>query len=287
MKKKLKIAGIALLFLAAGALTYVYLSGVSIPVFEPKGMIAAKQKDLFIDALILMTIVVAPVLFLTFFFAWKYRSGNTKAKYSPDFDHSTLAEVVWWGFPLLIIIVLSIMTWKSSHELDPFKPIDSGRKPLTVQVVALQWKWLFLYPEQGIATVNYVQFPEKTPIVFEITADAPMNSFWIPQLGGQIYAMPGMKTKLHLIADAEGSYRGVSANLSGKGFAGMTFTATSTTEAEFAQWVGTVQQSPVALSQEEYEKLARPSQYNPEASYVWRQPELFDEIVMKPMMEKK
>ena len=160
-----------------------------------------------------------------------------KAKHAPDWEHNYIAEYCWWGVPIVIIVILAVTTWKSSHDLNPFKPIESEKKPLAIQVVALHWKWLFIYPEQGIATVNFVQFPEKTPINFEITSDAPMNSFWIPQLGGQIYAMPAMRSKLHLIANEIGSFRGVSANISGKGFAGMTFTAKSSSEEDFDAWV--------------------------------------------------
>jgi cytochrome o ubiquinol oxidase subunit 2 len=158
--------------------------------------------------------------------------------------------------------------------------LESNTKPLKIQVVALQWKWLFIYPEQGIATVNFVQFPEQTPINFEITADAPMNSFWIPQLGGQIYAMPGMVAKLHLIADKEGSYRGSSANLSGKGFAGMKFIAKSSSEADFEAWVDSVRQSgPI-----DYTKVAEPSEYAPAAFYSLSDDNLFNQIVMKYMV---
>ena len=194
-------------------------------VLDPKGFIAFEERDLlYITALLMLTVVV-PVLVLAVVICWKYRAGNKKAKYEPEWDKSWALELVWWGFPCIIVALLSVLTVKSCLDLDPFKPLESDVKPLKIQVVALQWKWLFIYPEQKIATINFVQFPEKTPINFELTADAPMNSFWIPQLGGQIYAMPGMSTKLHLIANEAGSYRGSSSNISGNGFAGMIFTA--------------------------------------------------------------
>ena len=154
---------------------------------------------------------------------------------------------------------------------------------MKIQVVALQWKWLFIYPEEGIATVNFIQFPVDTPVNFEITADAPMNSFWIPQLGGMIYAMPAMRSKLHLIANEMGDFRGVSANLSGTGFAGMTFVAKSSSQADFEEWVHSVRHSNRTLTSESYNQLAMPSQNNPVASYVLLDNNLFEEILMKYM----
>jgi len=283
MKTKFKIALLALIFLAMAALSIAFLLTQDIAVLDPKGMIAVKQRKLILTATWLMLIVVIPVFILTLAFAWKYRAGNAKAKYTPDWEHSHLAECFWWGIPLVIIVILAVITWTSSHELSPYKPIETGKKSMTIQVVALDWKWLFIYPEQGIATVNFVQFPEQVPISFEITADAPMNSFWIPKLGGQIYAMPAMKTKLHLIANEQGNFRGSSANLSGVGFAGMTFTATASSQEDFDRWVQSVRQSPNRLSLEEYEQLAKPTEYHPVAYYILAQDDLFDRIVMKYM----
>jgi cytochrome o ubiquinol oxidase subunit 2 len=231
-----------------------------------------------------MLIVVIPVFVLTFGIAWKYRASNTKAKYSPDWDHNRTAETIWWLIPTAIIGVLAIITWQSSHDLDPYKALDSARKPVTVQVVALQWKWLFIYPEQGIASVNMLEFPEDTPVNFEITGDAPMNSFWIPQLGGQVYAMAGMTTKLHLMADKPGNYDGSSANLSGQGFAGMRFTAKAVTQADFDAWTTSMRRSPTALTTSEYNNLAKPSENNAVKSYVATEPDLYDRIIMKYMM---
>ena len=283
MKRNFKVAISVLLFLAIAAWVGFYLASQNMPVLDPRGMIADKQRNLLIISSLIMLIVVVPTLILALVFAWRYREENKGAKYTPDWDHSHIAEIFWWGIPCLIIIGLSIMTWTSTHELNPFKPIESDKKPITIQVVALQWKWLFIYPEQGIATVNFVQFPEKTPINFEITADAPMNSFWIPALGGQIYAMPAMKTQLHLIASGVGTYRGVSANISGSGFAGMAFKAHSTTESDFEQWVASVERSRQPLGRSEYEELVKPSEYNPVASYVLKDPDLFHQIIMKYM----
>jgi len=286
MNKKLKFVFFSLLWLAVALLVVFFPYDGNIAVLNPKGLIALKQKNLLIAATLLMLIVVVPVFIMTFLFAWKYRERNEKAKYAPNWDYNLLAESIWWGLPLLIIIVLSVMTWKSSHELDPFKPLESSKKPLTIQAISLQWKWLFIYPEENIATVNFIQFPKDTPINFELTSDAPMNSFWIPQLGGQIYTMPGMKTKLHLIAHEDGSFRGSSANLSGEGFAGMAFTAKASSEAEFASWVSSVKQSSSYLNQEVYNQLVLPSKNNPVTFYILEEKELFEEIVMKYMERK-
>ena len=284
MKKKIKIALVSLLCFVILALVLLFLSVQDIPVLNPKGMIALKERRLLIDATWIMLIVVIPVFIMTAAFAFKYRESNTKAKYTPDWEHNHFAECLWWGVPLILIIILAVLTWRSSHDLDPFKPIEAKNKPLTIQVVALDWKWLFIYPEQGIATVNFVQFPAHTPIVFEITADAPMNSFWIPELGGQIYAMPAMRTKLHLIANENGTFRGVSSNLSGVGFAGMTFTAKATSGPDFARWVQLVKQSGSQLNLEAYNELVKPSENNPTALYVLMQKGLFDQIIMKYKM---
>lgn len=252
-------------------------------VLDPQGVIADKEQDLIITASWLMLLVVIPVFALSFFVIMKYRASNDKVKYEPTWDSSRLIEIIWWGVPCLIIVTLGVITWKSTHELDPFKPIDSDKKPLTIQVVALQWKWLFLYPEEKIATVNYIQFPEKTPLIFDITADAPMNSFWIPQLGGQVYAMPGMKCKLHLMADRVGRFRGASANLSGTGFAGMTFTAKATSDEEFSSWVETARSSGNTLTKESYPTLVAPTENNPVSLYKLQAEGLFDDILMKYM----
>ncbi|MBI2811734.1 MAG: ubiquinol oxidase subunit II, partial [Candidatus Melainabacteria bacterium] len=252
MKKTFKVTLVSLLILACIAVSVMYIRSNTIAVLEPKGMIGEKESDLIITASLLMLIVVIPVFILTWFFAWKYRESNTKAKHTPDWEHNYIAEYCWWGVPLIIIVVLAIITWKSSHELNPFKPIVNGKPPVTIQAVALQWKWLFIYPDQGIATINEIKFPEKTPINFVITADAPMNSFWIPQLGGQIYAMPGMRSKLHLIANEPGSYRGSSANISGDDFAGMVFTAVSSTQEDFDKWVQATKRSSNRLTMDTY-----------------------------------
>lgn len=266
------------------ALTTLYFSS-KIAMLNPKGLIGIRELEIIATSTWLMLIVVIPVFILTFIIAWRYREGNQhKAEYDPNWNHSWIIETIWWGFPLAIILVLSVIAWNSSHELDPYRPLDSEVKPLKIQVVSLQWKWLFIYPEQQIATVNFFQFPEKTPINFEISANSPMNSFWIPQLGGQIYSMPGMATKLHLIADEPGEFYGLSANISGAGFAGMNFIAKASSNEDFKKWVESVKQTAPPFGLEEYKKLAKPSEYDPISTHVLQKEGLFDWIVMEPMM---
>lgn len=268
-------------------LLVVVLVYEEIAVLYPKGAIALKERDLLVFTAILALSVGIPVFVLTPIFTWKYREENSKTKYAPDWGHHPVAEWIWWGLPCALIVVLASITWIKTHELDPYKPLGSAHKSLVIQVVALQWKWLFIYPEQRIATVNFIQIPEKTPIDFVITGEAPMNSLWIPALSGQIYAMAGMRTELHLIANEKGLFRGSSANLSGKGFAGMTFAVQATSQADFKAWARSVKRSPSALTMEGYNALAAPSENNPVALYTLEQQDLFDRILMKYMAPQR
>lgn len=283
MNKTNKVALFVVAGLAAVATIFLMLHGNDLAILNPKGLVAEKQRNLIMFATLLSIIVVIPVFILTFTIAWKYRAGNIAARYTPDWDHNSKLEAVWWGIPCAIILVLSVVTWQSSHDLDPFKPLTSSVKPITIQVVALQWKWLFIYPDQSIATVNYVRFPAGTPVNFAITADAPMNSFWIPELGGQIYAMSGMSTQLHLVAASVGSYQGSSANLSGRGFAGMKFKAESTSQADFDRWVMEVKRSPQRLDSTSYAALAEPSQNNAPANFSTAQDDIYEQAITKYM----
>lgn len=262
------------------------LAGCDLPiVINQKGTIGEHEIHLVRDAILLMLIVVVPVIIMTFVFAWKFRASNKRAHYAPNFHHSNVIEAVVWFVPIMIILVLATITWRTTHELDPYKPVVvSGARPITIQVVALDWKWLFIYPEQNIATVNFVEFPVNTPVNFKVTADAPMNAFQIPQLGGQIYAMAGMQTKIHLVANESGDYFGRSVNYSGRGFSGMQFVARATSAADFNKWVDEVKHSGQALNVETYRKLAQPSEDNPVTSYAWVETRLFDRIIMKFMM---
>lgn len=264
-------------------LTAITFDG-NVAVLNTKGIIAKKESDLMITATWLMLLVVVPVIIFTIVIAWRYREGNTRAKYEPDWDFHGGIEAIWWTVPFVIITILAVMTWKSSHDLDPYRSLQSEKKPLVIQVVALQWKWLFIYPEQKIATVNFCQIPKDTPIHFELTSEAPMNSFWVPQLGGQIYAMPGMKTQLYLMADEEGSYSGCSANISGFGFASMNFIVKANSQEEFQQWVQMMQKSPHALERETYDALVKPSEKVLVDAYVLKDDQLFDWSIMHYMM---
>lgn len=283
MNKKHKFSILLVILGAFIAVAVVYLHHVNIPILNPKGTIAAKEQHLIYIALLLSIIVVIPVFTLLFTFAWKYRATNTTASYSPDLDHNAFAETLWWLIPGALITVLSIITWNSSHALDPYKPITSKTPEMTIQVVALDWKWLFIYPSQHIATVNYVQIPVNTPIKFQITSDAPMNSFWVPQLGGQIYAMPGMSTELHLMATSMGNFYGSSANISGVGFSGMNFRVTSTSNQDFMSWVRHVKGTVNPMDFSIYDQVAKPSQNATITYYSSVSQGLYDTIVNKYM----
>ncbi len=280
MKNKHQFWGIILLGLIFLGLFIFFLLNADASVLNPQGLIGLEQKRLLVISTWLILLVVAPVIILTFAFAWRYRESNSKARYEPEWEQNKVAEIIWWSIPLAVVICLSVLAWKGSHELDPYKPIVSDQKTLTIEVVALDWKWLFLYPEQGIATVNEVRFPEKTPVLFKLTADAPMNSFWIPRLGGQIYAMPGMLSKLYLTANEVGIFRGSSANLSGKGFARMTFLAHATSNADFENWVNQVKSSSSELNSEVYQQLVMPSENNPPTSFILEEGDFFYRILM-------
>lgn len=287
MRKHYKILLPILLTLGVISATLFVLFTQDIAILDAKGTIAEQQRDLLIGTAILSLVVIVPVFVLTFFIAWKYREGNKKAKYQPDWDGHRGLEITWWAIPFVIIAILAIVTWITSHTLDPYKPLESDKKAVTVQVVALDWKWLFIYPEYNVATVNYFKIPEDTPINFQITADAPMNSFWIPQLGGQVYAMSGMTTKLHLMANEPGNYNGSSANISGEGFAGMKFVAEAVSEDDFNAWIQAARASHNELDQTSYAKLAEPSRDNPRGTYKLAEPALYDTVVMKYMTPPK
>ncbi|TCB40370.1 ubiquinol oxidase subunit II [Acinetobacter terrestris] len=217
--------------------------GGDMVLLNSKGPVAQGQSDLMMTAIYLMLLVVIPSAIMALWFGWKYRASNKDADYKPTWAHSTAIEIVVWGIPVIIIGILAWLTWWGSHKYDPYRPVESDKAPLTVQVIAEQFKWIFIYPEQNIATVNEMRFPEKTPVTLRLTSNFTMNSFFIPALSGQIYAMAGMQTHLNFLADetspAEG-YRGFSSNYSGYGFSQMRFRAHSVTDAQFAEWVGAV-----------------------------------------------
>ncbi|SHE91816.1 cytochrome bo3 quinol oxidase subunit 2 [Marinomonas polaris DSM 16579] len=244
------------------ALMVGLLAGCQGGVLDPKGQVGIEEKQLIIVATLLMLLVVIPVIFMTLYFAWKYREGRDEI-YEPKWSHSTKIETIVWAIPIVIVIILGVITWKSTHALDPYKPLKSDKDHINVQVVSMNWKWLFIYPDLGIASVNELRFPANVPVAFQISSEGTMNSFFIPQLGSQIYSMAGMVTKLHLIANEPGTFDGISANYSGAGFTGMKFKAIATeTEADFDAWVEGVKAGTHnvinngILDQTSYEKLA-------------------------------
>jgi len=270
---------------ALGLLSAAFLSGCQMTVLDPKGQIGADEKQLIITATVLMLLVVVPVIFLTLYFAWRYRETNTQATYAPNWHHSTKIEVVIWAVPVLIIVALATITWRTSHSLDPNERIAAapGVKPIEVEVVALDWKWLFIYPEQHIASVNEIAFPKDVPVHFKITSDSVMNAFFIPQLGSQVYAMAGMQQNLNLVANHEGVFDGMSANFSGAGFSDMKFKAHVTSREAFDQWVARVKASPRQLNFDEYKQLSRPSEKVAVAYYSTVEPVLYMAVLDKYM----
>lgn len=274
------------LLIAFGLAALLFVFRDNVAFFNPAGTIAREQRDLFIFTTLLMMIVVIPVFIMLFVFAWKFREGNEKAKYRPNWDHNNKLEMLWWGIPIAIIAVLAVVTWVTSHTLDPFRAIEHEKQPVKVQVVAMEWKWLFIYEETGIASVNELHLPTDRPVEFTITSDGAMNSFWIPKLGSQIYAMAGMSTKLNLLADKTGVFEGVSANISGEGFADMKFSVVVTNENEFNDWQKAIQSLETAhLDKSTYAKLAERSIEKDPRFYSGSTDGLYESIVhsyMKP-----
>jgi cytochrome o ubiquinol oxidase subunit 2 len=275
---------IALIALFVVLRDYFQAHWAQMVVLNPAGPVAFAERSVIIITFALCAIVVVPVFVMLFFFAWKYRASNFKtiSHHLPEWDHTRAAEIICWLIPSIIITVLAVLAWESSHTLDPYQPLNA-ETPITIQVVALDWKWLFIYPGQNIASVNLVEFPQHVPIRFELTSDAPMNSFWIPQLGGQIMAMPGMSTQLNLMADRVGDFNGFSGNISGDGFAGMAFTARAVSQSDFNAWVQSMQQAGNFLDTTSYHQLAAPSEYNPVTRYAPVQENLYTSIIMHYM----
>ncbi|MDH4450477.1 MAG: ubiquinol oxidase subunit II [Rhodoferax sp.] len=277
------LSGLAAVAMAAG------LSGCSkAVVLNPAGDIAAQQGQLVVTATLLMLIIIVPVIALTVLFAWKYRQGNTDAEYEPEWHHSTSLELVIWTVPLLIIIALGALTWIGTHKLDPYRPLDrldaerplpADAKPLVVQVVAMDWKWLFFYPEQGIATVNELAAPVDRPILFKLTATSTMNAFYVPDLAGMIYAMPGMQTELNAVINRPGVFKGMSSHYSGAGFSGMTFKFHGLSKDDFAAWVHTAKTQGNALDRAAYRKLVKPSERDPVQRFASVEAGLYEKVL--------
>jgi cytochrome o ubiquinol oxidase subunit 2 len=248
-------------------------------ILDPQGPIASAQLLLLINATEIMLVVVVPTILATLVFAWWYRSSNARARRREDVAYEGRIDFVTWSIPTLIVILLGAVNWIGSHELDPRAPIAANAKPLEVDVVALDWKWLFIYPDQGIAAVNLLVIPTGTPVQFRLTSATVMNSFLVPQLGSQIYAMPGMTTQLNLLADNPGEFPGISSNFSGNGFADMRFTAKAVPAADFDGWVAQAHGSGSALDIPGYAALAKPSQAVPATTFRAVEPKLFERII--------
>lgn len=283
MPKPFSLARVSIL-----PLMLVLLSGCNMVVMSPSGDIATQQRDLIVISTILMLVIIIPVIAMTLYFAWHYRQSNTAAKYDPEWHHSTGLEVAIWSAPLAIIIALGAITWVSTHKLDPYRPLerlDAARpvtqemKPITVEVVALDWKWLFFYPDYGIATVNEMAAPVDVPINFKLTASSVMNSFYVPALAGMIYTMPGMETKLHAVINRQGEYEGLSSNYSGDGFSHMRFKFHGLDQAGFDAWIARVKQNGTALNRDAYLKLEKPSAKEPVRYYATVDDGLYEAVL--------
>lgn len=269
--KKILISSFLLFLLTGCDDRYVLLN--------PAGPVAQTEYRNIILTLLLSMVVVIPVLILLVFIVWRYRDrpGN-KAPYTPNWDDSKILEVIWWGIPIVIVAILGVFTVRDTFSLT--HPPTKEEKPITIQVVSLDWKWMFFYPDSNIATVNYCEIPEGVPVQFVLTADAPMNSFWVPQLAGQVYTMPGMEMYLWLQADRPGVYEGKGANFTGKGFAHMTFDVVAKPKSEFESWVKSVKTSAPPLTKEGYNQLVKPSVIG-QQSYSAYPSSLYKEVVDK------
>ena len=269
-------------------LPIMLLSGCNLVVMNPSGDIAQQQSRLIVISTMLMLLIIVPVIICIVVFAWRYRRSNTEAIYEPEWSHSTQLELMIWGAPLLIIIVLGLLTWVTTHTLDPYRPLDridanrpipANVQPLIVEVVALDWKWLFIYPEQGIASVNELVTPVDRPVRFKITASTVMNSFFIPAMAGHIYAMPGMETQLNGIINKLGQFDGFSANYSGAGFSDMRFKLHGVSNAGFDSWVQTIKANGGTLDRNRYTQLAQPTVREPISKYGTVAPDLYQAIL--------
>lgn len=277
MKRLMRFLGTGLLPLCST----VVLGGCNyFPLLSPKGPIGSEERLVIFAAVALMLIVVIPVIAMVWIFPRKYRATNTKATYMPKWSSSARIELVIWLVPALIVAAMSTMIWITTHRLDPYKAIDSDVPPIRIEVVSLDWKWLFIYPDQKIATVNELVFPAKVPLSFRLTSDTVMTSFFIPRLGSQIYAMAGMQTRLHLLADEAGTYEGHNQQFSGEGYAWMNFEAVATPSREaFEAWVQKIRQSPQTLDFSRYLDISKPSAQYPATHFSDVQNGLFDHIM--------
>lgn len=253
----------------------------NLELFNPMGSIAEQEMQLILVSTGLMLLVVVPVIALTLYFAWRYRASNTKATYAPEWSHSTAIEVVVWSIPCLIVVVLGVLIWRSTHALDPYRPIESEKAPLRVEVVSLNWKWLFIYPDHNVATVNELVMPVDTPVAFKLTSESMMNAFFVPQLGSMVYTMPGMQTRLHLIGHTPGTYAGMSSAYSGAGFSDMKFDARVVSDGDFASWLDQARQQPEVLDAQRLAELEVPTHGAPMQRFSAVDSGLFDRVIRR------
>jgi cytochrome o ubiquinol oxidase subunit 2 len=265
--------------LAIALIGAAMLGGCSEGVLDPKGPIASAERQILFNSLGIMLAIVIPTILATLGVAYWFRASNSRARYMPEFNYSGRLEVLVWSIPIMTVLLVGGVAWVGSHDLDPRKPISSTAKPITVQVVSLDWKWLFIYPEQGIASVNQLTIPVGTPVSFELTSSGVMNSFFVPQLGSQIYTMAGMATRVQLQADHLGKYRGLSAQFSGDGFADMRFTVDAVPTENFAAWADAARSAGPVLDAQAYEELVKPSQAVAPFTYRAVAPRLFTSIL--------
>jgi cytochrome o ubiquinol oxidase subunit II len=259
----------------------IFLTACQPAVLDPKGIVGLAQKMILIDSLAIMLAIVIPTIAATVAFAWWFRASNERARYLPDWAYSGRIELIVWGIPLLVIMLLGGVAWIGSHDLDPAKPLPSNTPPLEMQVVSLDWKWLFIYPSQGVASVNRLVVPAGVPIHFSLTSASVMNAFFIPQLGSMIYTMNGMTTQLNLQADAPGTFRGLSSQFSGDGFADMHFDVLAVPAERFETWVEATRTKGPTLNPETYAALVRQSINIAPFTYKAVQPQLFQQIVTR------
>ena len=248
-------------------------------ILDPHGPISAAERLILLNATGIMLVVVVPVILMTLAFAWWYRASNPRARYDSEWEYSGQVEMVVWSIPAMVVILLAGVGWSGSHDLDPARSIKSNAKPIRIQAISLDWKWLFIYPDQGIATVNQLVVPAGAPIEFSLTSATVMNSFFVPQLGSQIYTMPGMTTRLNLLAQSGGDYPGFSAHYSGDGFSDMRFMVRAVSDTDFPAWVEQTREGGAALDRPAYGGLASPGTAAPQ-TYRSVAPDLYEWIVM-------
>src|SRR6195256_2501461 len=243
-------------------------------ILDPQGPIGAAEKTILIDSVAIMLAIVVPTIVAIFAFAYWFRASNSRALHLPDWEYSGRIELVVWSIPTLTIILLGGVAWIGAHQLDPAKPIEGSSKPLTIKAVSLDWKWLFIYPDQKVATINTLTVPAGVPLQFQLTSASVMNAFFIPQFGSMIYTMNGMATRLNLRADTPGTYQGLSAQFSGDGFADMHFDVHVVPSEQFSKWAQDAANAQQALDAHSYQQIAKPSMKNPPAIYRLADPDI-------------